>query len=282
MTLETFKPIYWVEFFHRQMGMALGYVFMIPLVGFWYKGFLNRKMKIRMAMLLGLGGIQGGVGWWMVRSGLKEKAEYQSRPRVSPYRLATHLGLATTLYSGLVWSAFSLLIPATKIDPSDTASLKYHRNLRLLGIILVKCLILNILTGAFVAGIDAGRVYNTWPLMNGQVVPSGLTEKTPLWKNFFENMAMVQFNHRNMAYITCSVSWYLFYRIMRAKIGGPATVAGLVAVAIINYQAVSGILTLLGMVPPERANGHQMTAMLTLTAVLLLCYLAKVPPPLPL
>lgn len=92
------------------MGMALGYLFMIPFCAFWAKGYLKPKMRNRMLGLLALGGLQGGIGWWMVKSGLKEKAEYQSRPRVSPYRLATHLGLATTLYTGLIWNAFSLLL----------------------------------------------------------------------------------------------------------------------------------------------------------------------------
>ena len=232
------------------MGMALGYLFMIPFCAFWARGYLAPKMRNRLLGLLELGGLQGGIGWWMVKSGLKEKAEYQSRPRVSPYRLATHLGLATTLYAGLLWNSLALLIKPAEVSPNDHASIKYHRSLRIIGIVLVKCLILNILTGAFVAGIDAGRVYNTWPLMNDQVIPAGLTEKEPFWKNFFENVAMVQFNHRNMAYVTMSVSWYLLFRILRAKIGSPATVAGLVAVLMINYQAFSGIITLLNLVPP--------------------------------
>jgi cytochrome c oxidase assembly protein subunit 15 len=111
--LEKFKPIYWVEFFHRQMGMVLGYWFIIPFAIFQYKGYLQPKMRNRMLALLGLGGLQGGIGWWMVKSGLKEKPEYQNRPRVSPYRLAAHLGMATTLYSGLLWNSFSLLIKPT-------------------------------------------------------------------------------------------------------------------------------------------------------------------------
>ena len=159
------------------MGMALGYLFMIPMSMFWIAGAFSRKMKVRMVGLLALGGLQGAIGWWMVKSGLKEKAEYQARPRVSPYRLATHLGLATTLYTGLIWHAFTLLIKPSNVDPNDTPKLKYLRSIRFMGIILVKCLILNILTGAFVAGIDAGKVYNTWPLMNGEVVPPNLMEK---------------------------------------------------------------------------------------------------------
>lgn len=118
--------------------------------------------------------------------------------------------------------------------------------------------------------------------MNGQVVPDGLLTKEPTWKNFFENVAMVQFNHRNMAYVTMSVSWWLFFRIMKSRIPGPATVAGLIAVLMINYQAFSGILTLLNLVPKEKANMHQMTAIMTLTSVLLMVYLARVPVPLPI
>ena len=143
------------------------------------------KMRNRLLGMLFLGGMQGAIGWWMVKSGLKEKAEYQARPRVSPYRLATHLGLATTLYAGLVWNSFALLIKPAQVDPSEVAKLKYLRSVRISGIVLVKCLILNILTGAFVAGIDAGRAYNTWPLMNGHLIPPSLTEKEPFWKNFF-------------------------------------------------------------------------------------------------
>lgn len=114
--------------------------------------------------------------------------------------------------------------------------------------------------------------------MNGQLIPDGLLAKDePVWKNFFENVPMVQFNHRNMAYVTMSISYHLLYKILKARIGGPFTVAGLLAVVMINYQAFSGILTLLNLVPKERANMHQMTAIITLTSVLLMVYLAKVP-----
>ena len=139
--------------------MWLGYWFMIPLAVFQYKGYFMPKLRNRVFALLGLGATQGAIGWWMVKSGLKEKAEYQNRPRVSPYRLATHLLMATTLYTGLIWNAFSLLIEPSRVDPSDAAKIKYLKNIRIIGIIMVKCIILNIATGAFVAGIDAGRVY---------------------------------------------------------------------------------------------------------------------------
>lgn len=121
--------------------------------------------------------------------------------------------------------------------------------MRIIGLILVKCLILNIFSGALVAGIDAGKVYNTWPDMNGQIIPATAFDHQPFWKNFFENKALVQFDHRTMAYITQSVSMYLIYTIFKYKMGGPATMAGILAFSMINYQALSGILTLLALVP---------------------------------
>lgn len=141
------------------MGMVLGYWFIIPFAIFQFKGYLQPSMRNRLIGLLGLGGLQGAIGWWMVKSGLKEKPDYQNRPRVSPYRLTTHLAMATTLYAGLLWHSFKLLIKPTEVDPQDAVKLKYLKNLRIIGIVMLKCLLLNILTGAFVAGIDAGRMY---------------------------------------------------------------------------------------------------------------------------
>jgi cytochrome c oxidase assembly protein subunit 15 len=150
------------------MGMMLGYLFMIPFSIFQYKGFIQPKLRNRLLALLGLGGLQGFIGWWMVKSGLKDKPEYQDRPRVSPYRLATHLGMATTLYTGLLWQSFSLLIEPTQVEAHDHARLKYLRSIRLIGIVLIKCIIINLLTGAFMAGINAGRVY---PLPHSVTTP---------------------------------------------------------------------------------------------------------------
>ena len=147
-----------MEFFHRKMGMLLGYVFMFPFAAFAYKGYLTPLLRNRLLAILGLGAMQGGIGWWMVKSGLKEKPEYQNRPRVSPYRLMTHLMMATTIYSAVLWHSFSLLIKPIAVDAADEKKLKYLRKIRILGIVLVKCLLINIFTGALVAGIDAGKV----------------------------------------------------------------------------------------------------------------------------
>jgi cytochrome c oxidase assembly protein subunit 15 len=129
-----------------------------PFAFFTAKKILLPKMRNRLLALLGLGGLQGMIGWWMVKSGLKEKPEYQDRPRVSPYRLMTHLMMATAIYSGILYNAFTLLIKPTPIDPNNLEQIKYLKKMRIIGIVMIKCLLLNILSGALVAGIDAGKV----------------------------------------------------------------------------------------------------------------------------
>ena len=131
---------------------------MIPFGLFWYQGSLMPKLRNRLIGLLALGGLQGFIGWWMVKSGLKDKPDYQNRPRVSPYRLSTHLMMATIMYSGLIWQSFSLLIKPQEIDVADIKKIQYMRKIRIIGIIMIKFLMLNIFTGALVAGIDAGKV----------------------------------------------------------------------------------------------------------------------------
>ncbi len=131
---------------------------MFPFAFFSYKKIITPKLRTRLFGLLALGGLQGAIGWWMVKSGLKEKPEYQDRPRVSPYRLMTHLMMATMIYSGVLYNAFTLLIKPAPVDPNDLTQLKYLRKLRIIGLIMIKCLLLNIFSGALVAGIDAGKV----------------------------------------------------------------------------------------------------------------------------
>ena len=140
------------------MGMWLGYFSMIPLGIFAVKGYLTPKFRNRLLGILGLGAIQGGIGWWMVKSGLNEKPDYQSRPRVSPYRVMTHLMMATTIYSALLWHSFCLLIKPTPVESHEILKMAYLKKIRVIGIILIKCLLLNIFTGALVAGIGAGDV----------------------------------------------------------------------------------------------------------------------------
>ena len=129
-----------------------------PLLALTVTKTLQPTLMKRLYGLLALGGLQGGIGWWMVKSGPKEKPEYQDRPRVSPYRLATHLSMATMIYSGVLYNAFALLIKPVPIDVSDAKQMKYLRKMRIIGLVLIKCMLLNIISGAFMAGIDAGKV----------------------------------------------------------------------------------------------------------------------------
>lgn len=138
------------------MGMWLGYFFMFPLIFFTARGYFTPTFRNRMLGILGLGALQGGIGWWMVKSGLNEKPDYQSRPRVSPYRLMTHLMMATTIYAALLWHSFALLIKPAVVEPHEVLKIAYLRKIRMIGIVLLKCLLLNIFTGALVAGIGAG------------------------------------------------------------------------------------------------------------------------------
>lgn len=235
MSVEQFKRIYTVEYVHRKIGVYLGYTFALPLAYFLYRGYLKPPMVRRTGALLLLGGLQGAIGYWMVRSGVDKQETYQTRPRVSPYRLSVHLMMATTIYMGLLYHALKLLV--VKSTPPTELGVKNVRGVRWLGIILLKCLLLNIFTGALVAGIDAGKVYNTWPLMNGQLVPEE-AKQVDSWKSFFENRALVQFNHRNMAYITQTVSLLLGYKLYKAWALLPPMVkmTGGLTFLLINYQ----------------------------------------------
>lgn len=157
MSVDDFKKIYTVEYVHRKLGVYLGYVFAFPFTFFAARGYIKPKLTKRLLMLLGLGGLQGGIGYWMVSSGVNKQEAYQSRPRVSPYRLSVHLMMATFIYMGLFYNALPLLIPSTTL--SAGFSLGSIKNIRLISIIMLKCLLLNIFSGALVAGIDAGKVY---------------------------------------------------------------------------------------------------------------------------
>lgn len=165
--LERFKSIFLVEYAHRVYGSSLGVLFSVPLAYFWIRGYLKKSMKLRMLGLLALGGSQGLIGWWMVRSGLGPKPNYHREPRVSVYRLSVHLTTAITIYSFLLWNGFTLLR-----NPPETVWRGYRSFDGMLkgrkwAVAALHTLYLTIIAGSIVAGLDAGKVFNTWPLMNG-------------------------------------------------------------------------------------------------------------------
>ncbi len=185
MTLEDFKFIYWWEWAHRFLGRIIGLVFFIPFAVFALTGRLSRGTAWRCGVLFVLGGLQGALGWYMVSSGLVDRVD------VSQYRLSAHLTLATVIFAAILWVAIGL--GGKRHAP--------RHGMEWAALALVALILLQVAAGGFVAGLDAGMGYNTWPLMDGALVPPGLMIMEPGWRNLFENAMTVQFNHRLLAYV---------------------------------------------------------------------------------
>ncbi|HEX4041450.1 MAG TPA: COX15/CtaA family protein [Xanthobacteraceae bacterium] len=252
MSLDAFKTIYWWEWTHRLIGRTIGAVFLLPLLWFLWRGWIGPPLRTRLWLIFGLGALQGGVGWWMVASGLVHRVE------VSQYRLATHLVLACIIYIAILWTAERL---DERRSSSAPGLIRATANSLLM---LVLC---QIYLGALVAGLRAGYVYNTWPLIDGSVIPSlaRLFFDTPLWRNFFENTLTVQFDHRMLAYAIWIAALIHAFNTVRS-VKERTVVAGAVALAVaVTLQAALGIATLLMVVPLPLALLHQAMAMVVLT-----------------
>ncbi|HEV7345606.1 MAG TPA: COX15/CtaA family protein [Devosia sp.] len=246
MSLDDFKYIYFWEYLHRLLGRVLGVLFAIPFVIFLLQKRVTTQLAWPLFGLFVLGGFQGALGWWMVSSGLTELTS------VSQYRLAAHLTAASLLFIALVYVPRSLEPGrvAGRITSGDPG----------LAVILLLLIVFQIGAGAFVAGIDAGMGYNTWPLMDGAIIPSGLGSMQPLWRNLFENALTVQFIHRGFAYLIVAYLAFMLWRQHRA--GGFAGVHGWLPriAGLVLLQVVLGIATLLSAVPISLAVGHQALA----------------------
>jgi heme a synthase len=252
MTLAAFKTIYWWEWTHRLLGRLIGAAFLLPLLWFLWRGWIAPGLSGRLWLIFGLGALQGAVGWWMVASGLADRVE------VSQYRLATHLVLACLIYVALLWTAQRL--PDAPPRPTP-----FRIRASALGLLIL--VLAQIYLGALVAGLRAGYVYNTWPLIDGAAVPDAarLLLQTPLWRNFFENTLTVQFDHRMLAYAIWILALLHVLDVARTRNASLLGSAAIVAVAV-TLQAALGIWTLLLRVPIDLALLHQATAMLLLTA----------------
>jgi len=249
MTVEEFKTIFWWEWAHRVLARAIGVVFGVPLLVFWLTGRVERRLRWPLVGLLALGGFQGFIGWWMVSSGLTELTS------VSQYRLATHLTIACLIFAGCVWIMRGLSRHAHDRAPSAMHSFA----------IVLGCLcIFQIYLGALVAGLDAGMAYNTWPLMDGALVPGDLFLQQPAWINLFENPKTVQFVHRLGGYVLWIAALAHMIQSLRAA---PATTharRSVVLFGLVTIQAVIGILTLIWQVPLHAALAHQGGALIVL------------------
>jgi heme a synthase len=252
--LAGFKHIFWLEWTHRLWGRLIGLAFIVPLVWFAVTARIERSLIPRLGLLFLLGGLQGAVGWFMVASGFIADAT-----AVSPYRLVTHLVLALLLYGAIIWTALSLLRPVRFGQPNSLGP-------RCLAAGCLALVGLTIVAGGFVAGTHAGLTYNTFPLMDGRLVPGGYATLHPLLRNLTENIAAVQFDHRLLATLTAAaVCGLAVAGLAGHHLPRPLAACLLAAVA---AQYSLGVATLLGAVPVSLATAHQAGAVLLLTVVL--------------
>jgi cytochrome c oxidase assembly protein subunit 15 len=257
MTLEEFKMIFWFEYAHRVLGRAIGLIFLSPLIYFIIKGKIDKPLIPKLITLFILGGLQGLLGWYMVKSGLVDN------PHVSQYRLTAHLGLAIIIYAYLFWVALDLLFPKT-----NPASSRDIRHIRRFSLAITALVFMTILSGGFVAGLKAGLAYNTFPLMAGRLIPEGLFTLQPLWRNFFENITTVQFDHRLIATLLFLLIPTLWLIARRADLPKRTRWGLFILVVILCIQVTLGISTLLLYVPVSLAAFHQAGALALLTATL--------------
>jgi len=257
MTLAQFKPIFWWEYFHRLLGRAIGVVFLAPYLWFLARRRIPKRFRWPLAGIFALGAAQGFVGWLMVESGLVDD------PRVSQFRLTAHLGLAVAIFAAMLWIALSLAFPA-RIDAAQARV----RSLRRFANGVAALVFVMILSGGLVAGIRAGFAYNTFPLMNGRIVPAGILMLDPWWKNFFWNIATVQFDHRVGALLVACAVAALWWRLRHAAVPSRAKGGSSALLAMVAAQASLGIATLVYVVPLPLAALHQAGAVAVLALAL--------------
>lgn len=294
MTLDEFKFIYWMEWAHRMWGRGLGVAFALPLTYFALKGAMTRPLASRLALLFTMGGTQAFVGWWMVRSGLQEPESPHHVPRVSPYRLAAHLTSAFAIYAVMVWTTLSTALP----EPLSVAIQKMQKmqgiggdsavramsRLRARVIPFAGLLSVTALSGAFVAGLDAGHAYNTFPLMGGKLIPDEYWGKDAtgnelsFWRNAFENTASVQFHHRCLALTTLlgSMAVWKYGTGMSSLPRTPRLLLHALAVGT-GCQVALGVTTLLTHVPVSLGSAHQAGALSLFTISLALIHSLRPP-----
>ncbi len=258
MSLSEFKAIYWWEWGHRFLGRIVGFVFFVPFVFFWLKGALDKQLTRRLLLIFLLGGLQGALGWYMVKSGLVDRVD------VSQYRLAAHLGLAVLLFGLVVWTALRLEPGSGAVKQMPEYCRWWFRRAAL----ILTLVFVQILLGALVAGTHAGRSYNTWPLMDGSFLPAGLFDKSPLMANFFENIITIQFNHRIGAYLIVLIVFFQAMRIFRARPQSEIILSTFLLVCILVLQTGLGIWTLLAVVPINLAVLHQLGALVLFAAAI--------------
>ncbi|XP_072883071.1 heme A synthase COX15 isoform X1 [Hemitrygon akajei] len=273
MTLNEFKFIWYMEYSHRMWGRAVGLAYILPAVYFWRKGWFSRSLKLRVVGLCGFVCFQGLLGWFMVKSGLEDKKDSHDIPRVSQYRLAAHLGSALVLYCASLWTGLSLLLPPLKM-PNTRQMMLFRRFAQGTGGLIF----VTALSGAFVAGLDAGLVYNSFPKMGERWVPDDLLAFSPALRNFFENPTTVQFDHRVLGIASVTAVTILYALSRRMPLSKRTRVALSSLTAMVYMQAALGISTLLLYVPTPLAATHQSGSLALLSLALWLIHeLRRIP-----
>ena len=259
MDVHDFKNIFWLEYLHRLLGRTIGVVFLLPFLYFLSRGYIQVRETPKYALMFVLGGLQGLLGWYMVKSGLVND------PHVSQYRLTAHLIAAFLVYSYMFWVALSLLYPGPgKKHPW------YGKTVALTSLITI-----TVISGGFVAGMKAGKIYNTFPMMGDYWIPPGMTSLQPGWLNIFENTTTVQFDHRVLAITTFFLFVWYWFRVRKTDLPQRAAFASNALLHTAILQVALGIATLLLAVPLFLGAAHQAVAMLLFTVALYLTHSLK-------
>ncbi|MDA0237667.1 MAG: COX15/CtaA family protein [Proteobacteria bacterium] len=245
MSLDEFKVIFWWEYFHRLLGRLIGLVFFIPFAYFSLTRRLNSGLIARLLGIFALGGLQGGMGWYMVASGLIDD------PNVSHYRLTAHLAIAFLIFGAITWTALSVVYPS-KANLNIPAKSMYK-----FSIMINLVLFIMVLSGGFVAGLRAGLIYNTWPLMGDSFIPPDLFILSPFWTNFVENMTTVQFDHRVIAYILALLIPIFWFKLRQIDVPSYAKKFSSLMLCLFIAQIILGISTLVSGVPVILGVAHQ-------------------------
>lgn len=283
MTLDEFKEIFFVEWFHRMLGRFTGLYAALPFAGMLAAGIIKKGLGMHLGGVIALGGVQGFVGWWMVRSGLDPELLLDNkRPRVSAYRMAFHWIMALTIFAGTITPALWLLAPARSAAALTPQMIQALTKIRKAMIPVSAAAAVTLASGPFVAGNDAGLAFNTWPKMGYDWVPQEVIDawSSPIqnMKNFFQETAVVQFNHRTLAYTTVSAAVYFGLRSRALfPLAGLSPMLSLALPGIALAQMTLGILTLLMYVPTSLGVLHQGGGLATMTTLLILNHLTKIP-----
>ena len=265
MDLAGFQSIFLLEYLHRVLGRLIGLSFLLPFLYFYFSGKIQRQAAPRFLLMFLLGGLQGVLGWYMVKSGLVDN------PHVSQYRLTAHLAAAFLIYAYMFWVALQHLLPKAELQQGRSLSISHNRHSRWLTTLIT----ITILSGGFVAGLKAGYGYNTFPDMAGQYIPDGLFRENPLWINLFENRTTVQFDHRILAITVLFATLAFWFRYRVEPLSRYARM-GMNALFIMSLiQVALGISTLLLVVPTALASTHQAGAVALFTIALFVTFVSR-------